>query len=270
MVVLIFDTCAGLCNQFYDIVSGINFCLIHNIRFTFRYCSFRNSDLTSWTEEPFEKLFDLKLFEKYELYVDYYTIKDKLNDTNSYNLNNTRIAISMLKYDNILEQIYELNKEYVVLKQFWAVYKFRSIVDNTIVPRIRPCNDIIEKYNEIKNALIDQPYNFIHYRYEKDFTNFFQLDIESLDSLIERISFNDNSLKIYIATSNIKNLIDIDNCKYKKLLYKDDDILVDLNFEQRAFIDYMFGLDSVQCYGHQKSAFSGLINNMKKTSNFYA
>ena len=79
-----------------------------------------------------------------------------------------------------------------------------------------------------------------------------------------------NNLKIFIATSNIKNLIDLNNCKYKNLIYKNDDMLLDLNFEQRAFIDYMFGLNSVECFGHRQSSFSVMINRIKQTNNYYA
>jgi hypothetical protein len=46
-------------------------------------------------------------------------------------------------------------------------------------------------------------------------------------------------------------------------------MLLDLNFEQRAFIDYMFGINSIECYGHSKSAFSVMINTIKHTHNFY-
>ena len=46
-------------------------------------------------------------------------------------------------------------------------------------------------------------------------------------------------------------------------------MLLDLNFEQRAFIDYMFGLNSVECYGNNKSSFSIMINVIKKTNNYY-
>ena len=45
---------------------------------------------------------------------------------------------------------------------------------------------------------------------------------------------------------------------------------MNLNFEQQGFIDYMFGLNSVECYGHSKSSFSCMINSIKKTNNFYA
>ena len=129
----------------------------------------------------------------------------------------------------------------------------------------------MEKYIEIKNNIIlDEPYNFIHYRYENDFTNYFNINIEKLDILIENIKFKNNNLKIYIATSNIKKLIDLNDSKYKNLIYKNDDMLMDLNYEQRGFIDYMFGLNSIECYGHRKSSFSVMINNLKQTNNYYA
>jgi hypothetical protein len=269
-MLLIFDTHSGLCNQFYDIVNGINFCLKYNIQFTFRYCSFRNEDLTSWSEEPFEKLFDLTFLNKYDLYVNYYDIKDNLTDNNCYNLNDKKISLQFLKKDNILEELISLNKYYVVLKQFWAVYEFKNFIDNDICLNIYPSNDIIKEYITIKNNIIgDEPYNYIHYRYEKDFTDYFTVKIKNLDSLIENIEFKNNNLKIFIATSNIKNLLDLTNCKYNNCIYKNDDMLMDLNFEQRAFIDYMFGLNSVECIGHNKSSFSHMINYIKQTNNYY-
>ena len=71
MLILIFDTYGGLCNQFMDISQGINFCITYNVLFTFRHCSFRNNDLTTWNNQPFEKLFDLTFLDKYKLYINY-------------------------------------------------------------------------------------------------------------------------------------------------------------------------------------------------------
>lgn len=271
MVVLIFDTNSGLCNQFYDILNGINFCVIHNIYFTFRYCAFRNNDLITWTETSFEKLFDKTFLNSYPLYIDYYSIKDKLTKDNCYNLTNKHLSYVIFKKINILDQIINLKKEYVVLKQFWSLYEMQKIIDNTIYTRIVPCTDIMEKYLEIKNILIkEEPYNFIHYRHEKDFTSFFKLTVDSLDTIIDKIKFKNPTLKLYIATTSLTKLINIKDNKYKHLIYKNDDTLLNFNFEQRAFIDYMFGLHSVECYGHHNSSFSVMINNIKNTSNYYA
>jgi hypothetical protein len=106
--ILIFDTFSGLCNQFYDISNGINFCIINNIKFTFRFCSFRNSDLTSWYNVKFEELFDNTFLKKYEnLYINYDDIKD---------LNNNVCNFSDTKYnenENLLNHILNINKKYI-------------------------------------------------------------------------------------------------------------------------------------------------------------
>ena len=207
---------------------------------------------------------------KYNLYINYNNINDKITKDNSYNFNDKLLAHIVFKDEDILDQLIKLNKDYVFLKQFCSLYKFRNVIDNTIFNHILPSNDIMKKYIEIKNNIIgDEPYNFIHYRYEKDFTDYFKVNIESLDILCNNIKFENNNLKIFIATSNIKNLIDLNNCKYKNLIYKNDDMLLDLNYEQRAFIDYMFGLNSVECFGHNNSSFPVMINNIKKTNNYY-
>jgi hypothetical protein len=246
--------------------------LKYNIFFTFRHCAFRDKrHLRIFSEQPFQELFDLKLFDKYELYVPYDTIKPKLTPENCYNLNDKKLSHSFLNKKDILNELINLNKEYVVLKQFWLVNKFQDLIDYQIHINILPCNHLMQKYIEIKDNLIkDEPYNYIHYRYEKDFTHNFKCKIEPLIILIERIKFKNNNLKIYIATSNIKSLLDLNNSRYKNLIYKNDDILMNLNFEQRAFIDYMFGLESQECYGHKNSSFSCMINNIKKTNNYYA
>jgi len=272
MLILIFDTKGGLCNQFYDIINGINFCLKYNVSFTYRHCSFRNDNLHSWSNQPFEKLFNLELFDEYKLYINYDNIKHDITNDNCFDINGNHRALQIFDVNDndILNQLKNLKKKYVVLSQFWSLYKFQNFIDNTIHTRIFPCKYLMDKYNEIKNKLINnQPYNFIHYRYESDFTNYFKIGIESLDNLIKNINFKNNELKIYIATSNIKNLLDLTDNKYKNLLYKDDDLLSYLNFEECAFIDYMIGINSVECYGHNKSSFSVMINNIKKTHNYY-
>lgn len=269
-MILIFDTSDGLVNQFYDFFNGINFCLKHNINFTFRYCSFRKDDLTHFDPKPIDLLFDLKFLNKYKLYIDYNKIKEKVSNENCYNYSNRYISSQILKSEKILEQLVNFKKDYVILPKFWCIYGFRNIIDYDIFKFINPCNMLVKKYQEIKDKLIgNTKYNFIHYRYEKDFINYFKLSVDSLESLIKKITFKDNSLKIFIATSNIKNLIDLKDPKFKNLIYKNDDELSDLNFEQRAFIDYMFGLNSVECYGHSKSSFSSMINKIKNTNNYY-
>ena len=270
-MLVIFDTKGGLCNQFYDIMNGINFCLKYNIFFTFRYCSLRNKDLKSWTNQPFEKLFDVSLFDNYKLlYKNYNDIKDELTDDNCFNLNGDKLSHIIFNKDDILNQMINLNKKYIVLSQFWSLYKFKDSIDNSINKRILPCKYLMDNYNKIKNKIINnESYNFIHYRYEIDFSDYFKIKIDSLDDLLEKIKFKNTNLKIYVATSNIKKLIDLTDNKYKNLIYKDDELLTHLNFEENAFIDYIFGINAKECYGHSYSSFSHMINNIKDQNNFY-
>jgi len=266
-MIIIFDTAGGLCNQFYDIFNGINFCLHNNINFTFRYCSFRNNDLTSWDDQPFEKLFDPIFLNEYNLFINYDNIKDKVTSDNCFNLD-SKIASHIIFNDNsnLLNQFINLNKEYILLRNFWCLYKFRNIIDNNIFKKILPSKNILEKYNEIKKKIINEnPYNFIHYRYEHDFSDYFQLKINTIDNILEISKFKNNEIPIYVAGYNIKKLISLN----KNILSKDDDELLNFNFEEKGFIDYLFGLNSEECFGHSRSSFSVMINYFKNSSNYY-
>jgi hypothetical protein len=270
-MIIVFDTFGGLCNQIYDIQCGINFCIINNIRFTFRYCSFRNDNLSSWYNEKFEKLFNISFLTKYNnLYISYDNLI--LNSENTYNYQGERAIL--LFTNDFLNEIKKINKEFIVLKQFWSIYKFQNIVDN-IYPLILPSKKLIKVYNKVKNKInkTSEDYNFIHYRYENDFTSHFNIiDVKDLKTIILTFKdkFKNPNLKIYIATSNIDELIDLnDNELRDTILTKNEKKLKDYNFEEKAFIDYMFGLHSNEVLGHSKSSFSHMLNNFKNTSNYY-
>jgi hypothetical protein len=96
-------------------------------------------------------------------------------------------------------------------------------------------------------------------------------DLDTLSNIIKKIKFKNNTLKIYIATSNVQSIIDTNDVNYKKIVFKNenDNLLKDLNFEEKAYIDYLFGLYSQEIWGNSKSSFSRLLNNFKKTSNYY-
>ena len=144
------------------------------------------------------------------------------------------------------------------------------MIDHGIISHLLPSKHLMDVYFEIKNNLIKtKPYNFIHYRYEIDFKQHFQIQIESIDEVLVKIKFKNNELPIYVAASNINKLLDLNNDKYKNVLCKDDDKLSHLIFEERAFIDYMIFVKSVECYGHNNSSFSGTLNGLKRTNNYY-
>ena len=270
-MIVVFDTFGGLCNQFYDIHCGVNFCIINNIRFSFRYCSYRNKELVSWYNKKFDNLFDMSFLKKYNtLYINYDNLK--LNTENTYNYEGERAILLFTK--DFLNQLKNIKKEFIILKQFWAVYNFQKIVDN-IIPFILPSKNLVDIYNKIKNKIMDvtkEQYNFIHYRYEKDFTSHFNIKVQKLKPLILKLKhkFRNPNLKIYIATSNIHELIDLNDNELRDIIItKNENKLENYNFEEKAFIDFMFGINSHEVFGHSKSSFSNILNNVKNTSNFY-
>jgi hypothetical protein len=269
-MIIIFDTYGGLCNQMYDIQCGINFCIINNIKFSFRNCSFRNTDLVSWHSQIFDKLFDISFLTNYNtLHINYDTLR--LNRENTYNYE-SECAILLFTKD-YLNEIQNIKKDFIVLKQFCAVYNFQKIVDN-VIPILSSSKRLHELYKKIKNKIInsDEQYNFIHYRYEKDFTRHFNIEVKTLKPLILDLKhkFKNPNLKIYIATTNICKLINLNDDELRDIIIsKNENKLLHYNFEEKAFIDYMFGLNSKEVFGHSKSSFSHMLNSFKNTSNYY-
>ena len=272
-MLLVFDTYGGLCNQFFDIDNAVNFCIHHKIKFTFRYCSFRDdNNLSNFFNKPFENLFNTKFLEKYDLYIPYNNLS--LNEENTYNFLHSRRCVEGIINPNIdiLTQLNEINKEYIVLKQFWSAVSANNVTvkiqNEKICEYILPNDAIMNEYNKIKSELIKGDYNFIHYRYEIDFIAHFHINnMESLNQIIDRVknNFKNPNLPIYVATTNIKKL----NIPLNTILSKNEENLKDYNFEQKAFIDYLFGLGSCEVYGHKQSSFSNMLNWLKLTNNFY-
>jgi hypothetical protein len=271
-MILIFDTYSGLCNQFYDIQCAINFCLLNQISFTFRFASFRNNNLTSCYNVPFSELFDTSFLSKYSLYIPFHQLESKLNNHNTFNYENTVCCNNFLSRENIIHQLKNINKEYIVLKQFWDIYLFKEIIEDvnrSLVPSVK----IMNKYHEIKKdlSLENNNYNFIHYRYEHDFVDHFKLtNMKNLIEIIEENPFQRKDLKVYIATTNLDTMIHTnENFLKHRIVFKKENNLVDWNFEQKAFIDYMIGLNSQEVIGHHNSSFSVMLNNLKATNNYY-
>ena len=340
LMILIFDTFSGLCNQFMDINCAINFCLINNVKFSFRYCSFRENDLISFNNKPFTELFNIDKIredkickEKFNsLYINF----DKLiiEENNTFNFNNTKRCIELFDNSlNLLTQFENIKKKYIIMKQFWPIYNLKY--DFNIYKLIQPSLILLNYYNNIKSKL-PKNYNCIHYRFESDFCNYFKLKVDKLENLLCNYKFKNTKIKTYIATSNIEqsinfdtiklkieygtnnNKIDISN-KFKNIniipkgdinryniigidpcqgivksifidgieysenveinlidirknyyLYKKfNNSLINLNYEQSAFIDFLICINSVEFVGHKKSSFSTTINQIKNTDNYY-
>lgn len=269
-MLLIFDTYGGLCNQMYDIHYSINFCIIHNIHFSFRFSSFRNtSDLTRWYNVKFSQLFNDAFIET-PLYVRFQTLQ--LTEDNCHHLQEDVRAIEWLNKERaLLPQLDRINKKHIILKQFWSVCPpFHCEIN--FYEKIIPCSKLFSLFKTIRKDL-PKKYNYIHYRYEDDFIEHFHIENHpKLSDLINTISFAQKYLKMYIACYDITNLpskfIDKPIDKYKNVLYKKD-IYSHLNFEEQAFIDFLIGKHSKEVYGHSKSSFSWLLNASKNSNNYY-
>jgi len=136
----------------YDIHCGINFCIHNNIKFSFRYCSFRNNNLN-------------------------------LTSENTYNYQSEYAGRVFI--NNFINEIENIDKEFIVLKHFFALHKFQNIVEN-VFPTLLPSKNLVAIYKKIKDKIlsIDEKYNFIHYRYENDFTNYYNIQVKDLKSII--------------------------------------------------------------------------------------
>lgn len=264
--IFIFDVYCGLCNQMLDIHLGINYCLKNNIKFTFRYASFRKDDLVTFYNINFGDLFDMTFLNQFDLYVDINTLD--LNAQNTYNFDSVLHAPYMLKQH--VRYLQYIKQPYIVIRGIFSLILDTPIIVN-IYPLIHPVPKIMNIYNDIcaNLELNDNKYNFLHYRYEHDFVIGHQLkDIQTLGTIINKVSFKNDNYKIYVASSNIKSVLNTVNTN-KILIYKNEDSLESLNFEERAFIDFMIGKKSVEIYGHPRSSFSVLLNLLKNTNNYY-
>lgn len=270
-MILVFDTFGGLCNQMMDISSAINFCIEYNISFTFRECCFRNKDLISWYPMKFSKLFDASFLQNYSsLYIDFSYCN--LTQYNTFNFDGK--LVSRMFTCNFEQELQNVSQTYVILKQFSSVFDDSQTKIN-IYPSIRPSKRLLTLYTTIRDKLLqeNEPYNCIHYRYESDFTRYFRLtNLESLESVLMRLKrrFANPNLKIYLATSNVTTILDVRNKRIANfILYKPEEALREYNYEELAFVDYMFGLHSQEIFGHSQSSFSNSLNRLKQTENYY-
>ena len=276
-MILVFDSFAGLCNQFFDIQSAINFCNNNKYYFTFRYCSFRQNNLKLFNNKKFDNLFDKKMFNTINYYIDYEKIKSKINKNNTFNLEGKR-SIELFNNENELNSFIKNNKfKYIILPQVFSICRFTNFKNYFI--KIKPNPKLYSIFLNLKKHLLPEKYNFLHFRYENDFTSYFNINyIISIDGLLERIKFKNNKLKLYIACSDIKSLsktiyLSNDIYSYNNILFKDDHFIKyninNLNFEEKAFIDFLIGINSNEIFGHSKSSFSSILNMFHNSNNYY-
>jgi len=279
-MLLIFDSCGGLCNQMLDIQCALHFVKKYQFKFTFRYCSFRTNKLSKFIPMPFDYLFNTKYFNYFENFIPFDQIKNNINEDNTFNYNSQNIIKLSKNEEDLLILIHSLQNKfkYIIIPQIYSISNFQNQIYKFYV-KIKPNPRLFKIFIHLKKHLLPNKYNFIHFRYEQDFKNTLKINyIQSIDSLLQRITFKNNNLKIYIACSNIKSLsktayLTNDIYSYSNIIFKDDYMekynIQSLNFEEKAFIDFLIGINSCEIYGHFKSSFSKLLNLFKQTKNYY-
>ncbi len=272
---IIFDTYCGLNNQIYDILSGIHLATLLGIKFTFRYCCFRNDDLMTWFDVPFTELFDDNIFKYNQYYIPYNNQDFDINMNNSYNYE-SRVFNSYHGFNkdiNFFKNFFEnelKNNKYIIIKQIWPT--FNNIKNEIInIHDVKPSLNIQTIICTIKKYLPEK-YNCIAYRYEKDFTNYFNIKyVPKLDDLLKKL-FSDNNYPIYICT-NVDDLTEefADPLLFtnSRIIIKDKYINKKLNYEINAFIDFEIAKSSYKFYGHSKSSFTDNISKIIKKCYYY-
>jgi hypothetical protein len=273
-MILVIDTFGGLCNQMMDIKSIVSFADKYNFNFSFRFANFRNYDLLSWYNVNFNELFDDSFLIDNINYIKFNEISKKINNKNSFNFESRCVTKLFNKTNNnvLSNQIKEINKDFIILKQFWCLFDWSDNVKNINILPNKKIKDIYDKYSFL--TFQNNKYNFIHFRFEDDFKNYFNLSDNDLDLelISNKIKFK-NDYPTYLAT--YYNLLSIKNkeiCKKNNFINKDEFINTEyksINYEERAFIDYLIGLNADEVYGHNKSSFSTTLNTIKKTNNYY-
>ena len=267
-MIIIFDTYAGLCNQMYDILSGIKLMQEYNIPISFLYASFRRPNLVHFYPVPFQTLFSEEPFLKESNYIPFSSIRCNLTRENTFNWQGKRCIelwrrSHKLKPNEFLSSLKKYRKKYILLKQFWSLELF-PFQNKELNHWIKPNEKLYQLYrNSTEKLEIPNDYLFLHYRHEHDFIRFFQVKVPPLQDILDKIKKEKEP--IYIASTKIKELLEKEE---SNIYYKEE--RKELNFEENAMIDFLFGIYSKRVYGHSKSSFSHVLNDIKGTKNFYA
>ena len=295
MCTLIFDIQGGLTDQKRDIVSILHYCNNKDFKFSVRQGHCRNAnDSTGFKYYDFKNLFNDDMFTCQPNYVLYDKIKPHMTTKNTLDMYTTKIKKHLWKdaekknLQNIMATLPEIisknSKEYIIIGgSFWSYYNDPIWISGDIVDAeksgiIKPSKKILDKYEEIKTRINVNEYNFIQYRYEKDWEShckykhipFVKIPF---DQLIEKIPFKKN-LPVYVSASCVESLHE-NGYSTKKLsecpniIYKYNSEVEGFNFDECGYIDCLFGMNAQEVYGFSVSGFSDFLNRYKKTDNAY-
>jgi len=297
--ILIFNLSGGLTDMKKNLLSISIFCETNNYYFTIKYCSAKPQDIyfNEIIDETikkngymydFKELFDEKTFLIYKNYISYDNIKNKIYDINTFNFYSIYDVKSIfhdkLKRDYLIENhkklIHDSTKEYEYIYMgnhfhfISSINIYKYLIDIEFHKSIIPNKKIIDALNLFLNE-VKYPYNFIHYRYEKDMVDLVntvsKFKNNLLDDILNLNFFENNNLPIYIASTDIENFYE--NKLTLKKIEDYNNIFYNKNkfpfFDENAFFDFMIGLKSVEVLGYSNSGFSILLNELKKTKNYY-
>jgi hypothetical protein len=290
--ILIFNLSGGLTDMKKNWISIMLFTKQYNYKFTIKYCTARSQTFSDKKidEEVIKNnymydvknLFNEKTFQIIENYISFEKINHDICEENTYDFYEKYKPWEIFSNKNTLKNykdiLNEIDKKYIYVGNhfhFYAGYDVSSILyskyfNDTIIPNDR----IINEYNNFISNINDK-YNFIHFRYEKDmvkFCNYINKSIEyTLEDIINLKTFRNNNLNIYIATSDIEEFYDkklIKNPIYthKNLFYNKHKMPY---FDENAFVDFLIGINSEEILGFEYSGFSVLLNKFKNTENYY-
>lgn len=294
--IYIFSLCGGLTNQKRAIVSIIHFCETNKLNYSIDKAACRKmKDSMSFNQYDFKNMFDENIFLSTNGYIKYEKIKRDINNENSYNFFGEMIKNYMWQDEyknylletgkNMMDLFKKCDKKYILMGDTFLFYYDKlnpwNYSDEFVIKtlkQIKPSEKILSKYKKISERLGMTKYNFLHYRYERDWQihckkNNIPFICPQIDILIEKIPFK-NNLPIYLSTSNIESLnynklMKNQLTKYDNILYKKYTEIYDLTFDECAYIDYLFSVDSTEVYGFSGSDFSTIINSEKGTNNYY-
>lgn len=297
--IYIFNLIGGLSDIIKDLQTICDFTQKYDLLFSIATCVNRPvNDPTLFKSHDANNLFDLtEMFQNVKNYVFYDTIKNNVMKINTHDLNIkykkllwTNDANKKLILNSLLETL-KFSHEYVlVTSSIWWWYNvnvnykgFR--IDNTFTLKygtdniyIKPSQKIVNRFKMFKERIGDLQYNFLHYRYEKDWLKHMNKHRliyvrPTVDNLLENLPYK-QKLPIYVATSDIyelynKKLMNKKLTEYTNIIYKTKEESEGLDYDECGFLDMLISINSAEVYGFKISGFSMNINNFKQTSNYY-
>jgi hypothetical protein len=149
-MILIFDLFGGFTDMLRDLVSIYNFTSKYKYNFTIRNALSRQAENNNvFFNYSIDNLIDVQSFKANEYYIEYSTIIDNLDDSNTYDFFKDKVEgrlwidRNFLSEDAVIRNITDKNKEYVIIGvSFWYYTNLHDmyqicVVFKTLIPNSR-------------------------------------------------------------------------------------------------------------------------------------